>query len=135
MHHSELRNPGPQPCLPLEFQSLIAGKQKQTKKFILFFKTYRTLYTGIYGTVQDVKCCGFRSGRISIVLPDPYPFQPYVKFQYCIQHCFICYPSDSTASENAGIEPRTFATSALAVSRSKFLLFKILKIMLPVPYL
>jgi hypothetical protein len=37
---------------------------------------------------------------------------------YFIQHCFICCPSDSTVSEDAGIEPRTVATSALAVRRS-----------------
>jgi hypothetical protein len=37
---------------------------------------------------------------------------------YFIQHCFICRPSDSTVSEDAGIEPRTVATSALAVRRS-----------------
>jgi hypothetical protein len=37
---------------------------------------------------------------------------------YCIQHCFICRPSDSNVSEDAGIEPRTVATSALAVRRS-----------------
>jgi hypothetical protein len=37
---------------------------------------------------------------------------------YCIQHCFICRPSESTVSEDAGIEPRAFATSALAVRRS-----------------
>jgi hypothetical protein len=24
----------------------------------------------------------------------------------CIQHCFICRPSDSTVSEDAGIEPK-----------------------------
>ncbi len=30
----------------------------------------------------------------------------------------ICRPSDSTVSEDAGIEPRTIATSALAVRRS-----------------
>jgi hypothetical protein len=36
---------------------------------------------------------------------------------YFIQHCFICRPSDSTVSEDAGIEPRTVATSALAVRR------------------
>ncbi len=35
---------------------------------------------------------------------------------YCIQHCFICRPSDSTVSEDAGIEPRTLATSALSVN-------------------
>ncbi len=38
---------------------------------------------------------------------------------YDIQHCFICRPSDSTVSEDAGIELRTFATTALAVRRSK----------------
>jgi hypothetical protein len=37
---------------------------------------------------------------------------------YCIQHCFICRPSDSTVSEDAEIEPKTVATSALAVRRS-----------------
>jgi hypothetical protein len=37
---------------------------------------------------------------------------------YCIQHCFICRPSDSSVSEDAGIEPRTVATSALAVRHS-----------------
>jgi hypothetical protein len=26
---------------------------------------------------------------------------------YFIQHCFVCRPSDSTVSEDAGIEPRT----------------------------
>ncbi len=39
----------------------------------------------------------------------------YVRY---IQHCFICRPSDSTVSEDAGIEPRTVATTALAVRRS-----------------
>jgi hypothetical protein len=37
---------------------------------------------------------------------------------YFVQHCFICRPSDSTVSEDAGIEPRTVATSAMAVRRS-----------------
>ncbi len=37
---------------------------------------------------------------------------------YCIQHCIICRPSNSTVSEDAGIEPRTVApTSSLAVRR------------------
>jgi len=39
-------------------------------------------------------------------------------FRYFIQHCFICRPSDSTVSEDAGIEPRTVANTALAVRRS-----------------
>jgi hypothetical protein len=37
---------------------------------------------------------------------------------YDIQHCFICRPSDSTVSEDAGIEPRTVATTAFTVRRS-----------------
>jgi hypothetical protein len=37
---------------------------------------------------------------------------------YFIQHCFICRPSNYTVSEDAGIEPRTVATLALAVKRS-----------------
>ncbi len=37
-------------------------------------------------------------------------------FSYYIQHSFICRPSDSTVSEDAGIEPRTVATSALTVT-------------------
>jgi hypothetical protein len=32
---------------------------------------------------------------------------------YCIQHCLICRPSDSTVSEDAWIEPRTVATLQL----------------------
>jgi hypothetical protein len=39
-------------------------------------------------------------------------------FMYFIQHYFICRPSDSTVSADAGIEPMTVATSALAVRRS-----------------
>jgi hypothetical protein len=37
-------------------------------------------------------------------------------FSYDIQHCFICRPSDSTVPTDAGIEPRTVATGALAVN-------------------
>ncbi len=39
-------------------------------------------------------------------------------FMYFIQHCFICHLSDFTMSEDAGIEPKTVATLALAVRRS-----------------
>jgi hypothetical protein len=37
---------------------------------------------------------------------------------YRIQHCVNCRRSDFTVPEDAGIEPRTVATSALAVRRS-----------------
>ncbi len=36
-------------------------------------------------------------------------------FSHYIQHCFICRPSDSTVPTDAGIEPKTVATDALAV--------------------
>ncbi len=55
---------------------------------------------------------------------DPHPFFYRVIFcdffgsMYCVQHCFICRPSDSTVSADAGIEPRTVWKSALAVIRS-----------------
>ncbi len=39
-------------------------------------------------------------------------------FSYYIQHCLICRPSDSTVPTDAGIEPRTVATGALAVRSS-----------------
>jgi hypothetical protein len=40
------------------------------------------------------------------------PYQIVTDPEHCfIQHCLICHPSDFTMSENAGIEPRTVATS------------------------
>ncbi len=45
-------------------------------------------------------------------------FLDFFFFMYDIQHCFICRPSDSSVSEDAGIESRTVATIALAVRRS-----------------
>jgi hypothetical protein len=42
----------------------------------------------------------------------------FLEFFYEIQHRFICRPSDSIVSEDAGFEPRTVATTALAVRRS-----------------
>ena len=37
---------------------------------------------------------------------------------YNIQHCFISRPSDSTVSEDAGIEHRIVASTALTIRRS-----------------
>ncbi len=46
-------------------------------------------------------------------------FFDFLDFFMCdIQYCFICRPSDSIVSEDARIEPRTVATTALAVRRS-----------------
>ncbi len=46
-------------------------------------------------------------------------FLEFFFFMNDTQHSFICLPSDTTVSEDAGIEPRTVATTALAVRRSK----------------
>jgi hypothetical protein len=40
-------------------------------------------------------------------------------FMYDIQRCFVCRPSDPIVSEDAGIESRIAATTALTVRRSK----------------
>jgi hypothetical protein len=37
---------------------------------------------------------------------------------YFIQNCFICRSSDSTVSEDAGIEPRAVVTLTLAIRGS-----------------
>jgi hypothetical protein len=51
--------------------------------------------------------------------PSVSPKSEYWIFSlYFIQHCSICRPSDYTVSEDAGIEPRTVASSALAVRRN-----------------
>ncbi len=39
-----------------------------------------------------------------------YPIFDVLFFIYVIQHCFICRPSDSTVSEDAGIEPDALTT-------------------------
>ncbi len=43
----------------------------------------------------------------------------FLYIRYGIHHCFICRPSDSTVLEDAGIEPRTDATSAWTIRRTK----------------
>jgi hypothetical protein len=48
-------------------------------------------------------------------------FLVFFLLMYVIQHCFICRPSDSTVSEDAGIEPRTVTTLALTARRSNYL--------------
>ncbi len=50
----------------------------------------------------------------------------FVFFSYYIQHGFICRPSDT----DAGIEPRTVATGALAVRRSNLYRLDLIRNML-----
>jgi hypothetical protein len=51
-----------------------------------------------------------------IVTGVPY-LTSVIAMGYNIHHCFICHPSDSTVSEDVGIEPWTVVTTALAVRR------------------
>ncbi len=60
--------------------------------------------------IITIYCAVFKEGFFGLFL-----------FMYDIQHCFICRHSDSTVSEDAGIEPRTGTTTALAVRRSNHL--------------
>jgi hypothetical protein len=52
----------------------------------------------------------------------------FFSIMYFIQHCFICRPSDSTVSEDAGIEAMTVETLALTLppDHSHYFSFSIL---------
>jgi hypothetical protein len=41
-----------------------------------------SLWATLFATVCFSQCCGSGSGRIDIILADPYPFQPNVKLKY-----------------------------------------------------
>jgi hypothetical protein len=92
-------------------------------------------------TVTDIKKCrsfdfriqGYGSGSGFGSLPKRFPtvklnvfcrsfkggnFWGFFLFMCVIQHCLICRPSDSIASEDVGIESRTVATLALTARRS-----------------
>ncbi len=62
---------------------------------------------------------GFRGGGEGVTLDrvGGGGYESWGFFMYLIQRCFICSPSDSTVSEDAGIEPRTVANTALTVRR------------------
>ncbi len=70
----------------------------------------------LYQLIKTAACAFYRENQKKVnffLMGDILGF-----FMYCIQHSFICRPSDSTVSEDAGVEPRTLATTALAVRRS-----------------
>jgi hypothetical protein len=50
---------------------------------------------------------------VSTFLEQRGDFFGFFLFMYDIQQRFICRPSDSTVSEDAGIEPKTVATTAV----------------------
>ncbi len=65
------------------------------------------LYVQFYKDKHSSECeNNFRDKPVKI---DKYLNLKGGIFMYDIQHCFICQPSDSTVSEDAGIEPMTVA--------------------------
>jgi hypothetical protein len=56
-------------------------------------------------------------GRLFLKIKGGF-FWRFLFFTYFIQHYFICRLSDFTVPTDAGIEPKTVATAALAVRRS-----------------
>jgi hypothetical protein len=45
-------------------------------------------------------------------------------FQYFLQHCFICHPSDSTISEDAGIDRCDSGTGCAVRTESELFTFE-----------
>jgi hypothetical protein len=91
-------------------------------------RTYR--FCSSYYSRMESKCrcmCTFTHTQFHShlkTLPFPHHLaadthrEPYIDKLYCVQHCFICRPSDFTVSEDAGIGPMTVATSSLVIRRS-----------------
>jgi hypothetical protein len=80
---------------------------------LLFCFFFKVVYGIVFGVTPDMKIISFGVRRLKNRRVTPN--REEILSVYHIQHCFICRPSDSTVSEDAGIEPRTVATSALTV--------------------
>jgi hypothetical protein len=70
------------------------------------------------GISQAKQCCLMLNILLYNIKRGIFFLMFFLSLLYIIQHCFICRPYDSTVTTDAGIEPRTVATSALAVRRS-----------------
>jgi hypothetical protein len=100
--------------LYVHFKSLRSHtKQFKFRNFLAYFE----------GSGSGV---GSRSGSVQLITDPVGPKTFFLRgififliFMYVIQHCVICRPSDSSVSVNAGIDPKTVATSALTARRSK----------------
>ncbi len=88
--------------LPMDTSFYILTLYEYIKKYVKSTKsTY--VYVNLQHTLLCVPLC--------VWLNFSYTFNFFTGdfFIYDIQHCFICRPSDSTVSEDAGIKPRTVA--------------------------
>ncbi len=88
--------------------------------FWLFKKINANMCCSWGEELKALLCCGVSLQEVVAVI-FYFPNQ-IVFYMYDIQHCFICRPSYSTVSEDAGIEPRTVASTALTVRRSNDLI-------------
>ncbi len=116
---------------PVQYVSL---PQVSVQPFLmLVYKKIHTLLIAVY-IFSPCECTSLPHASVhpfpvSTYIPSPYRYTPLYNvffkiifwgiwfdiFSYYIQHYFIYRPSDSTVPTDAGIKPRTIATSALAV--------------------
>jgi hypothetical protein len=84
---------------------------KETPRRRITIKSSSNAISTIAGKRLEVR------GELFFARPQPFLITGdfFLLFMYVIQHGFICRPSDSTVSEDAGIELKAVATSALAV--------------------
>ncbi len=83
-----------------------------TLKSLFFSPVYKR---NVSNTRQDFSAIATRPANLCAkqpLLKKQGDFFEFFSSMYCIQHCFICRPSDSSVPDDAGIEPRTVATSA-----------------------
>ncbi len=73
--------------------------------YSLIFSFFKVVYDIVFGVTPDIKIVSFGVSRLKnrSVTPN----REEILSKYCMQHCFICRTSDSTVSEDAGIEPKT----------------------------
>ncbi len=85
------------------------SKIKSPKEESKFFLPFLMIVEGSGTLIPETKCFhsgpnSGRQGRISFHWTAA-PRLCNIIFPTLLQHCFICHPSDSTVSEEAGIEP------------------------------
>ena len=73
--------------------------------YSLIFSFFKVVYDIVFGVTPDIKIISFGVSRLKNRRVTPN--REEILSKYCMQHCFICRPSDSTVSEDAGIEPKT----------------------------
>jgi hypothetical protein len=71
--------------------------------YSLIFCFFKVVYGIVFVVTPDIKIISFGVRRLKNMRVTPN--REEILSVYHIQHCFTCRPSDSTVSEDAGIEP------------------------------